>query len=64
VAEVVGLPQPLSPLHRVAMSSWVAVLDTCAEEVAADDTLDVGTLTTWAVDVLLTSLDALPEPPA
>jgi hypothetical protein len=46
------------------MSSWVAVLDTCAEEVAADDTLDVGTLTTWAVDVLLTSLDALPEPPA
>ncbi|MCO7237820.1 TetR/AcrR family transcriptional regulator [Aeromicrobium sp. CnD17-E] len=64
VAGIVGLPQPLTPLHRVAMSSWVAVLDTCAEEVAADDTLDVATLTTWAVDVLLTSLDALPEPPA
>jgi AcrR family transcriptional regulator len=54
IADIIGTSVPLAPMDRLAINGWIALLDTCSDELVADDSLDIDTLAAWAVDALLT----------
>jgi AcrR family transcriptional regulator len=53
IADIIGLPSSLAPMDSLAINGWIALLDTCSDGLVGDDSLDIDTLTAWAVDVLL-----------
>jgi AcrR family transcriptional regulator len=53
IAEITSTPVPLSPTDQVAITGWIALLDTCSDALVADRSITIQQLTTWAVDVLL-----------
>jgi AcrR family transcriptional regulator len=53
IADIIGAPMPLAPMDRLAINGWIALLDTCSDELVADGSPDIEVLTVWAVDALL-----------
>lgn len=53
VADLLDLPRPLAPLADLVLTSWVATLDVCTEQVLTRDDLGLDEVVAWAADRLL-----------
>lgn len=52
IAAILDLPTPLEPMTDLALLSWAATLDVCAEQVLRRTDLDLESVVTWLVDRL------------